>query len=65
MVFHFAERQVFIHVLAHHEGWLNIERDLCDYPQRTKPNNGSQKRFSVLLAGKLNLFAGRRDDFNC
>jgi len=33
------------------EGWLNIERDLGDYAQRTKSNNSSQKRLAVSLAG--------------
>src|SRR6266852_5400933 len=31
VVLDFTERQAFIHVLPHHEGWLNIEGDLCDY----------------------------------
>ena len=51
VLFHFSKRQVFVHVLAHQEGWLNIERDLCDYAQRSKPNNRPQKHFAVSLAG--------------
>src|SRR5690242_7637324 len=31
VMLHFSKRHVFIHVLPHHVGWLNIERDFCDY----------------------------------
>ena len=48
VVFHRKERQVFVHVLPHHVSWLNVECDLCDHTQRTKPNHGSPKRFSIL-----------------
>src|SRR3981189_1690487 len=48
VIFHFSKRHVFVHILAHQESWLNIERDLSDYAQRTKPNNHSPKRFAIL-----------------
>src|SRR5438132_11377096 len=51
VIFHFSKRHVFVHILAHQESWLNIESDLCDYAQRTKPKQRAQKRFAVSLAG--------------
>src|SRR5712692_151762 len=63
VVFHCSERHVLVDVLAHHESWLNIEINLCDYAQRTKTNKGSEKRLAVLLAGELNDLAVRRDNF--
>src|SRR5882762_2431364 len=51
VIFHFSKWHVFVHMLAHQEGWLNIERNLCDYAQRSKANNCSPKYFAVSLAG--------------
>src|SRR5438094_9650219 len=65
VVSHFTERQVFIHILSHNEGWLDIECDLCDNAKCPKSNHGASKRFAVYLTGQLTHFAGCRDDFQC
>src|ERR1700682_758472 len=38
--FDLIQRQIFVYVLAHLEGWLNIERDLGDYTECAKTNDG-------------------------
>src|SRR6266446_5405450 len=47
VIFHFSKWHVFVHILPHQEGWLNIERNLCDYAQRSKANNCSPKHFAA------------------
>ena len=63
MLLHLAQREIFIHVLPHHVGGLNIERNFCDYTQRAQSNHRSAKCFTVVLAGQLDQFTICSQDF--
>src|ERR1700730_16042469 len=54
VIFDLGQRQVFVHILAHREGRLNIESDLGDYTNNAKANDGSSSFLAVLLAGEFN-----------
>src|SRR5438309_292134 len=41
MMFELREGEIFIDHLGHLEGWLHLERDLCDHTQAAQPNDGA------------------------
>ena len=43
VMFELREGEIFIDHLGHLEGWLHLERDLCDYAQCSKSNHGPRK----------------------
>src|SRR5271169_2354634 len=63
VVLQLTQWEIFINVLTHHEGGLNIERDFCNYAKRSESNYHSPEGFAVLLARKLHQIAGCRHEF--
>ena len=51
VVFHGSELKVFINVLPHGVGGLNIERDLCDYAESAETDNCGEKGLAIGGAG--------------
>ena len=51
VVFHGSELKVFINVLPHGVGGLNIERDFCDYAESAETDNCGEKGLAIGGAG--------------
>src|SRR5580693_4598835 len=58
VVLHLPERQILVDVLANREGWLNVERDTGDDPERTEPHHSGAELLSIGCARELHHVAG-------
>ena len=65
VIFQLTERQVLIHILAHHEAGLNIESDLREHTQRTQPNHRSVKCLAVSFPRQVHHVPVRPHYFQC
>ena len=63
VLLHRVEGKVLIDILPHHEGGLNIERDLGDDTQRAEAHDCTFECVAVLLARELDDIACRGNEF--
>ena len=63
VVFHGGEGEIFVDVLAHLVGGLDVEGDFCDYAQRAEADDGSLEKVVVLLPREFHDVASGGDEF--
>ncbi len=52
VMFELREGEIFIDHLGHLEGWLHLERDLCDHTQRAQSDYSAWKFVAQFFAGE-------------